>query len=703
MAGLGISDLVNSIQGSIDGLISDVTGKSNDKAVPNYYQGFAEYKWIQSQINTQNWMQLSFPYTFSVIDIVNQDNKALDFGDFSLPLAPQNINQSEEPAVSIKPTQGGTNVNHGGNRYKTLSLSGTTGIAPFRGDGGVVKKTGEAIFQPKELKYKSGYEVFLHMRNWLRTYYEAKYKLGKQARNYRLVFKNYKDGEFLIVELLKFEMDRQSARSFLYDYKIEFKVISHFRFSTPDSTFLENLEQNISDAFDKIDQARGIFLRTQGILRQVESTYENSVIGPLRKAALAIKALKGIGTVAADVSDQAIKNTVSAAKTLAITVGIKNQQSAAKVTGVIDSRIAAIKLPTDLNSAIAAKGSGFISTFNEGLMALDTNVFPPSTLTALAEEQSNAQQLPRTFYEETIDSLKRVQQNSEDFFNLGSADYDSLFGRTSTSKPDVTKSVTNDQYDVLYGFNQAITGLYLLLSTTDLFKSTFADKIQDMNDRFSNNIQLLASPAVRQMKLPRNMTMERLALQELGDSTRWGEIVEVNNLKAPYIWDGDISLKPEATLVPGDKILIPSPIRNGFSQIPAGKLNKLTEGMSELERSLGCDLKIDQNRDLVLTNSGDFELVAGADNMGQAVLVKLSYEPGEVMLYPQLGAGVIPGKKFPALEDIKDGIVNTLLQDNRIQRVENLGLRRGDGPSLSITFDLKIKDVDIPIPVSVKI
>lgn len=699
---LGITDLVNNIQGSIDGLVSDITGKSNDKSVPNYYQGFAEYKWIQSQINTQNWMQLSFPYTFAVIDVVNQDNKALDFGDFSLPLAPQNINQSEEPAVSVRPTQGGTNVNHGGNRYKSLSLQGTTGIAPFRGEGGVVKKTGEAIFQPKELKYKSGYEVFLHLRNWLRTYYEAKFKLGKEARNYRLVFKNYKDGEFLIVELMKFEMDRQSARSFLYDYKIEFKVISHFRFETPNATFLEGLEQNIQDAFDKIDQARGIFLRTQGILRQIESTYENVVIGPLRKAALAIKALKGIATVAADVSDQAIKNTVSAVKTLAITTGIQSQQNDAKVTGVIDSRIAAIKLPNDLKSAIAAKGSGFISTFGEGLMALDSNVFPPDTLTAMTEEQAQAQQLPRSFYEDTIANLKRVQQNAEDFVNLGSSSYDSLFDRTSTSKADVTKSVTNDQYDLLYGFNQAISGLYLLLSTTDLFKSTFSDKIQDMNDRFANNIQLLSNPAVRQMQLPKFMTLERLALQELGDSTRWGEIVEVNNLKAPFLWDGDRSLKPESTLQAGDKILIPIPARNGFSQVPSGKLNKLTQNMSELERSLGCDLKLDQDHDLVLTNSGDFELVAGADNMGQAVLIKLSYEPGEVMLYPQLGAGVIPGKKFPALEDVKDGIVNTLLQDNRIHRVENLGLRRS-GSSLSITFDLHIKQIDIPVPVSIKL
>jgi hypothetical protein len=698
----GIDDLINNVQGSIDGLISDITGKSNDKAIPNYYQGNAAYKAIQSQINTQNWMSLSFPYTFSVIDITNQTNQTLAFGDFALPLAPQNINQTEEPAINITPTQGGTTVNHGGNRYKTLLLSGTTGVAPFRGAGGVNRKTGEAIAQPKELKYKSGYEVFIHFRNWLRTYYEAKKKMGKQARDYRLVFKNYKDGEFLVVELMKFEMDRQAAKSFMYDYKCEFKVISHFKFSTPGSSFLKNLENNVQDAFDKIDQARGVFLRTQDILRQVESTYENVIVNPLRQAALAIKALQGIGIVAADMGNKAITDTVSAAKTLAIAIGIQDQLTANLITGTLDPRIAGIKLPTDLKAAVAAKGSSLIQTFGEGLMAIDPSVFPPETIAATLSEQAQCLNFPRSFYENTIDGLQRVKQNAEDFFNLPSPGYDAIFGRTSTSVGDPTVSVTNDQYDVLYAFNNAVTGMYLLLSTVDLFKATFDEKITDMNNRFANNIQLVANQAVKQMKLSDGMSLERLAQQELGDATRWGEIVEVNNLKAPYIWLGDISQQPEGTVKPSDNILIPVPVLNGFSQIPNGKLNKLTTGMSELEMSLGCDLRIDSNFDLQLTSSGDLEIIAGAENMGQAVVIKLAYEPGEVMLYPQLGAGIIPGRKFPALNDVKDAIINTLLQDNRIETIQNLGLRK-DGSAMYVSFDLKIKQVDIPIPVSIKI
>jgi hypothetical protein len=698
----GLDDLINNVQGSIDGLIADVTGKNNDRAIPSYYQGDAAYKAIQSQLTTSNWMTLNYPYTFSVIDIVNSDNPVLAFGDFALPLAPQNINQSEEPAINITPTQGGTTVNHGGNRYKNLSIAGTTGIAPFRGAGGVNRKTGEAIAQPKQLKYKSGYEVFLHFRNWLRTYYEAKKKMGKTARNYRLIFKNYKDGEFLIVELLKFEMDRQAARSFLYDYKCEFKVLGHFKFDTPNASFLENLENNVQDAFDKIDQARGVFLRTQDILRQVESTYEAVVVDPLRKIALAIKALQGIGIVAADMSNKAISDTVSAAKTLSIALGIQNLQSANAVTGTLDPRLAAIKLPSDLTASIAAQGSGLIQTFGEGLMALDPNVFPPETIAVTVDEQNIVVDSPRSFYEDTIAGLERVKQNAEDFFNLPSTSYDQIFGRTATNLGDPTSSVTNDQYDLLYAFNNSITGVYLLLSTVDLFKATYAEKIADMNTRFNNNIQLIANQAVKQIKMPDGMSLERLAQQELGDATRWGEIVEVNNLKAPYLWLGDVSQQPEGTIKPSDNILIPVPVLNGFSQIPAGKQNKLTTGMSTLEQSLGCDLKIGGDFDLQLTSSGDLEIIAGAQNMGQAVVIKLSYEPGELLLYPQIGAGLLPGIKQPTVTDIRDAIVNTLLQDNRIQRIENLGLKQ-EGDDIRVSFDLKIKQVDIPIPVSVKI
>lgn len=695
-----LTGLVNNIKNSIDGLVSDLTGKPNTKGEPFYFKGETEFRSIQSQINTENWMKLSFPYTFSVIDLRNPSAPSGEFTDFALPLAPQKINQTEEFAISIVPTQGGTTVTHSGNKYKTLNIEGTTGIAPFRGGGGVNQKTGEGIFQPKQLKYKSGYEVFLHLRNWFRTYYEFKKKRPDSGRNMRLVFKNYKDGEFLIVELMKFEMDRQSSRSFLYDYKLEFKVLSHLEFQKMSTTNLL-FEDAVNDALNLLNTSRGVFLRSQEILRQIESTYEAGIIEPLRQATLAIKALQGVGLVAADIGNRAIKNTVRAADALAITLGIKSQQDDNRVSGGLDVRLANINLPSDIEAYVAQKGSSVISEFGEGLMAIDVSEFPDTTISDALEEQTAAQQLPRTFYEDTITTLERVRQNAEDFFNLGSSEYDSIFGRTSTLSADETKVVSQEEYDLLNAFNESVMAIHLVLSTNDLFKSSFDERIQDMISRFNGNISLFASPAVRQVKYSQGDTLERIAQRELGNSERWGEIVELNGLKSPYVSDKQDD--PRKNIIrPGEVILIPAKVRSGFSQVPDAKEIRTTKNLNQIEKSLGTDFKLTRDNDLSLTASGDFELVSGADNMAQGTILKLSYEPGEVIGYPEMGAGIQVGKKFPDLNDIHNAVVNTLLQDNRVQRVDDLQLTR-ENSGLNLRFNLKIKEVDIPVPVTIKL
>ena len=112
-------------------------------------------------------------------------------------------------AHSIKPTQGGTVVTHSGNKYKSLKISGTTGISPFRGPSGASRDTGASLFSPGGLKFSSGYEVFITLRNYFKAYYEFK-NTGQLDRNARLIFKNYKDGEFLVIELMNFNMKRSA-------------------------------------------------------------------------------------------------------------------------------------------------------------------------------------------------------------------------------------------------------------------------------------------------------------------------------------------------------------------------------------------------------------------------------------------------------------------------------------------------------------
>lgn len=701
MAVGSISELVNNVTDSVIGLLDLADGSA-----PLHPTG-GEIKKVLSTIDPSNWLKLSFPYTFAVVDITGKSLIGFgQFTSFALPLAPNAITQDESPAISIQPTQGGTTVTHAGNRYKTLSIKGTTGIAPFRGEGGVNKITGAAIFQPDDLKHKSGYEVFLRLRNWFRAYYEYKKEHPEDSNSLRLVFKNYKDGEFLIVELLSFHMERSAARSFLYDYSLEFKVLSHLSFSKPElgafQDTLNTIDGGIQAATQAIDTGRGIFLRSSAILRNIEGTYDAVVMEPLRKAALATKALLGVGTTAGDASKRVAQSTLSAGDTFKIMSGIQEIKSSQQTnTGGRQAIIDAVVLPRNmLETAERLKGK-YIATLGAAQLALDSGVFPQETLVEMEKEKEAALQLPRQFYEETISELNRVRQNLEDQLNLGDADYDALFDRTSTLAGETDKVPTLEEYEVLYGFTEAIAGLNLLLSTEDLFKSTYDARIKDLVSRFENGIELFSTNAVREILLPAGVSLERLAQKELGDSSRWGEIAEVNGLVSPYIVQ-DFSDTTPNVLHPGEKILIPTPAINGFSQVPPVRDIASTVDLNELERSFGTDLRINADYDLILTPAGDLEVISGTANMAQQIILKLSYEKGDLLRHPEIGAGIEVGRKFPTLKDIADNVINTLLQDPRIENIKDLSLVR-ENSTLFLNMQIKLKNVDIPVPVKIKV
>ncbi len=694
-----LAELSNSITDFVKGVGAEL-GIIPDNSGNLYPVAFEE---VTSSLNLESWNRLVFPYTFSVVDIVNRGS-LVGFKDFSLPIAPSKLSQTEQFAISIKPTQGGTVVNHSGNRYKKLTIEGTTGVNPFRGMTGVDSTTGRAIAKdPGAIKYKSGYEVFIELRNWFKVYYQVKATFPDESRDQRMVFKNFKDGEFLIVELLDFTMDRTASRSLLYDYKMEFKVLSTFNFDAPVKSFLGDIDSRINKAVSKIDTARGIFLGTQEILRKIESSYNSTVLEPLRKINLAAKALAGIPITAADVGNRIVNNTVTSLDSLNIMKTIKEQQELAKTgqDATVPQSLSDAPLPEDLEAAASNNGAQNIIDLNEALLDIPVAQLPASTQESMPAEIEDASNNPRSFYEEAIDNLTRVKENAEDSFNLGSDTFDQLFDRTATFVAESGKEATPEEFSLLGAFNESITGIHLLLSSDVLFKSEFASRIETIEEQFVDDLNLRSLPTVKQINIPIDVDLEQIALDELGDPTRWVEIAELNDLNAPYIVQ-DLTDTRSNIKHPGDDLLVPQNIKVGLSEAPRTKEIPSTVGLSEVEKSLGTDLKLTKDQDLDLANNGDLAVISGAENMAQAIILKLGYEKGELKNHPVLGVGLIVGKKFLSLENIRDNMLSTLTQDPRIESISDVALLR-DGPALFMSFLVHIKQVDTPIPLKVKL
>jgi hypothetical protein len=90
-----INELVNNISDSVEGLVAEITGHSKDPNVPNNPTS-KDVAAVLSALDTSNWLKLSFPYTFSVVSLGGAGTQN-PFTDFSLPIAPQSIKQTEEP------------------------------------------------------------------------------------------------------------------------------------------------------------------------------------------------------------------------------------------------------------------------------------------------------------------------------------------------------------------------------------------------------------------------------------------------------------------------------------------------------------------------------------------------------------------------------------------------------------------------------
>ena len=562
---MSLANLAANIQGAANQL-SGALGLAKSNKTPTYATS-QDGTTVPSSFQSEHWIKTSseFNYGFGVEEVsagstlsidrfVNQIVGGLfknnEFTDFFLPITPSEITQTEEFAVSIKPTQGGTVVHHSGNKYKTLNISGTTGVHPFKGPDGVDTITQDVLGKDgnKELKYRSGYEVFQHFRAWVKGYHESKKFPMKQ--NLRMIFRNFKDWEFLYVEPLEFSMKRDATRPLLYNYNIKFKVIGH----VPNVTLnpLAGIISTVDKAFQKAGDIANNFSSEVGRLNREVSF--KSFHKSMDRLSQATDRATGKAPTLANANNafldqltqrdakavlQQVSNILKDIDTLPVIPSEKKPQNAE----ALSTEIGESSQPTkeDPNKDHKATLAEVLNGLTPEMKALiSTGDLPENAKLALDELQKEASRISRTEVENLKALVAKEYAEFADSLNLISEQYNQTFDRTSITTAD-SGEVTDEDYERLYQYNQALLSIDGTLSSDTLF-----DTNAQLNSKASSEngadtvgegifIPVNENLGTREGILPANTTLEQIAESELGNSARWTEIAELNDLKSPYI------------------------------------------------------------------------------------------------------------------------------------------------------------------------
>lgn len=117
-------------------------------------------------------------------------------------------------------------------------------------------------------------------------------------------------------------------------------------------------------------------------------------------------------------------------------------------------------------------------------------------------------------------------------------------------------------------------------------------------------------------------TLQQVAARELGDASRWTEIVAINDLLPPYLTDDPEAVTAHA-LLNGSYLVIPAASPSARNPDPNGVF--------------GQDLKLTPDG-LLDIDGADFAVVSGVDNLVQALTNALKTDQGELLFHPAYGS-----------------------------------------------------------------
>lgn len=595
---------------------------------------------------------------------------------FEFTLNPQSIEQDEEGAVAITPTQGGGKfIENQGNIFKDIIISGTTGFLPPKAvknpaipGTAALASAFDQLTDADQQNARvagasvSGYHEFHRLRRLFRLYWQTHRTGNHDAREKcKLYWVNLKDNEVWLVEPLGFRMPRSSRSPMTYPYTIRLRTIAAGSSKPPQDPTDHKLDSvsatrvSLARIRDRIDAAVNLLGQNEVFLEQFRAIQSN------------VSSIIATGTT---LSTQ-LNNITSGAKEV-LTAPI----SAIKMAGTnienvfeavtnahLDPPLSLVEGLTSLKQEfnnVVARHSLFISNWGSKWSSAISNFKTEYGIQGDASAYINAPGSRTNVKQGTVNKDDTLQTAAARLTGDSTRAHE-LAVRNNLKWPYISPS-PDERLP-----NTVAPGDPLLVPTTgssDLNDNLIPNTTPSATITYKDEAAVGASSTVTKAAVDRWRINRWVGFTvEIVEGTGEGQVRLVasntaDTLTVNVAWD----IVPDNTSV----------FKIYFKRVQQPP-------KSGIEEVLGVDLRIARNNvtnlyDLVADSSGDVQRIRGTENFNQALNIKFMTSQGDLMLHPWFGLRPVPGSRGTpsAVFRLRTFFEQTLLSDSRTESVKSV-------------------------------
>lgn len=511
-------------------------------------------RWDWSDIDESLWSQ-SWPYQLAVVE-AQDDGTYVQKDTFTLPINPESLTNSMPFATTLQATFGGVIENNGGVPLRPIALTGNLGVVNDRESGealggllfqlggvlgGTIQAGQQLVASAQDVgkpqfdanlypatdttrgasgvpERSTGYFQWLYFQRFLESYAEA--KKTEDGATLRLALYVWKEQAAWLISPEVLQLNRTSAQPVEYQYN--FRATAYARLNPKDIRATDLIggagrlpvttmgaRSQLSNALNTIQRARRTIDRFQNLAKAINADFE-AVGQTIRSVALGLKDAVGAVKTWADFP-ATIKNTA---------YRIINENS-----------------PIFKNLLKGGSSSAPSSQARMVSVAVDTASIDDQPTDSL---RNPPLELRRAMSAEvarvrgyTTDDFRTARQQVETFRALFAAKVGLPDPRT-TNPPAPIRQATDDDYAFLGAMVEVADAISQALVVQ---KRTAPPSLLDYVAGLASTagIEMRRAQSKFAVPFPYGATLETVALQYLGDASRWGEIAALNELRQPYI------------------------------------------------------------------------------------------------------------------------------------------------------------------------